>query len=157
MKVVLAIERRSFLLWGQIMTRDEGAKRYHLKMREPLKEQPKRKRVKSRSKSSSDRSTDEERSPSSKRWPKKSKKQHWCQEKEARKRKSIGDIHLCHHHQAHLMMMLMMLMIEAMRARKAQIPNLGWFLRRISINTAYLQIPTNTQTLILILSSKWQT
>ena len=56
------------------------------------------------------------------------------------KRKSIGDIHLRHHHQAHLMTILMRVNIETMRAKKAQIPDLGWFLRRISTNTAYLQI-----------------
>ena len=78
---------------------------------------------------------------------------------EARKteRKSIGDIHLRHHHQAHLMMILMRVNIEIMRARKAQILDLGWFLRRINTNIAYLQIWPNTPTLILILTSKRQT
>ena len=44
-----------------------------------------------------------------------------------------------------------------MRARKVQIPDLGWFLRRIGTNTAYLQIWPNTPTLILIPTSKRQT
>ena len=35
-----------------------------------------------------------------------------------------------------------------MRARKAQIPDLGWLLRMISTNTATLQIWRNTPTLI---------
>ena len=48
------------------------------------------------------------------------------------KRKSIGDIHLRHHHQAQLMTTLMIVNIEIMKARKAQISDLGWFLRRIS-------------------------
>ena len=70
------------------------------------------------------------------------------------KRKNIGDIHLHHHHQVHLMTILMRINIETMRAWKARIPDLGWFLRRISTNTAYLQIWPNTPTLILILTSK---
>ena len=53
------------------------------------------------------------------------------------KRKSIADVHLRHLHQAHLMRILMKVKIEIMKARKAQIPDLGWFLRRISTNTAY--------------------
>ena len=61
-------------------------------------------------------------------------------EAKKRKRKSIGDVHLHHLHQAHLMKILMRVNIEIMKARKAQIPDLGWFLRRISTNTAYLQI-----------------
>ena len=73
------------------------------------------------------------------------------------KRKSIGDTHLRHHHQAHLMTILMGVIIETMRARKAQILNLKWFLRRISTNTAYCQIWHNTPTLILILISRRQT
>ena len=42
------------------------------------------------------------------------------------KRKSIGDIHLRHHHQAHLMTILMRVNIETIRARKAQMPDLGF-------------------------------
>ena len=38
------------------------------------------------------------------------------------------------------MTILMRVKIETMRARKVQIPDLGWFLRRISTNTACLQI-----------------
>ena len=53
------------------------------------------------------------------------------------KRKSVGDIHLRHHHQAHLMTILMRVNIEIMRARKAQTLDLGWFLRSISTTTAY--------------------
>ena len=41
------------------------------------------------------------------------------------KRKSVGDIHLRHHHQAHLMTILMRVNIEIMRARKAQTLDLG--------------------------------
>ena len=67
------------------------------------------------------------------------------------KRKNIGDIHPRHHHQAHLIAILMRVNIEITRARKVQIPDLGWFLKRISTNTAYLQIWRNTPTLILIL------
>ena len=42
-------------------------------------------------------------------------------------RKSMGDIHLRHHHQVHLMRILMRVNIETVRARKAQIPDLGGF------------------------------
>ena len=70
------------------------------------------------------------------------------------KRKNTGDIHLRHHHQAHLMTILVRVDIETMRARKAQIPDLVWFLRRISTYTAYLQISPHTPTLILTLTSK---
>ena len=63
------------------------------------------------------------------------------------KRKSIGDTHLRHLHQAHLMAILMRVNIQKMSARKAQIADLGWFLRRISTNTAYLQTWPNTLTL----------
>ena len=73
------------------------------------------------------------------------------------KRKSIGDIHLRHHHEAHLMTILMRLNIEILGARKVKIIDLGWFLMRISTNTSYLQIWLNTPTLILILLSKRQT
>ena len=73
------------------------------------------------------------------------------------KRKSIGDIHFHHHHQAHLMTILMIVNIEIMRARKTLIPDLKWFLRKISTKTAFLQIWPNTLTLILIHISKRQT
>ena len=73
------------------------------------------------------------------------------------KSKSIGDIHFRHHHQTHLISILTRVNIETMRARKAQIPDLGWFLRRISTNTAYLQIWPNTPTLVLKLTSERQT
>ena len=69
------------------------------------------------------------------------------------KRKRIRDI-LLH---ADLMTILMRVKTEAVRARKVQIPGLGWFLRRISTNTAYLQIWYNTPMLMLILTSKRQT
>ena len=105
----------------------------------PLKEHPKRKRPKGRSKSSSDISTDEERSPSPKRRSKRSKKRRHLEARKT-KRKSIGNIHLRHHHQVHLMTILMRVNIETMKARKAHTPDLGWFLRRINTNTAYLQI-----------------
>ena len=50
---------------------------------------------------------------------------------EARKTKryKIGDIHLRHHHQAHIIAILMRVNIEIMRARKGQISDLRWFLR----------------------------
>ena len=105
------------------------------KVEEPLKEHPKRKRPKSRSKSSSNKNTDEERSPSPKRRSKNSTKQH-----RSRKRKTIGDIYLGHQHQTLLMRVLMRVYIETMRARKAQIADLEWFLRKINTNTFYLQI-----------------
>ena len=41
------------------------------------------------------------------------------------KRKPIRDHHLHHHHHANLMTILMRVKIEAMRGRKAQIPELG--------------------------------
>ena len=46
---------------------------------------------------------------------------------EARKtrRKSIGDIYLHHHHQAHLMTILMRVNIETIRAQIKHIPDLG--------------------------------
>ena len=118
-----------------------------------MKEHPKRKRPKSRSKSSNDRSTDKERSPSPK-GDQKSRRNVIDLEARKTKRKSIGDIHLRHHHQAHLVTILTRVNIETMRARKAQIPDLRWFLRRISTNTAYLQIWPNMSPLILILTSK---
>ena len=101
---------------------DQGrrSKEVSLKVGEPLKEHPIRKRPKSRSKSSNDRSTDEERSPSPKRRSKKSKKRHQSRSKK-NKRKSFGNIHLRHHHQAHLMTILIRVNIEIMRAKKAQI------------------------------------
>ena len=45
---------------------------------------------------------------------------------EARKTKrcKIGDIHLLHHHQAHIIAILMKVNIEIMRARKGQISDL---------------------------------
>ena len=95
----------------------------------PLKEHPKRKRPESRSKSSNNRSTDEN---------KKSRRNDIDLEARKTKRKCIEDIHLRHHHQAHLMTIRMRVNIKTMRARKAQIPDLGWFLRRISTNTANL-------------------
>lgn len=52
------------------------------------------------------------------------------------KRISIGDINLHHHHQPHLMMVLIRVKIEPMKAKKAQIPDLRWFLRKISTSKA---------------------
>ena len=59
---------------------------------------------------------------------------------EGKTKRKNRDIRLRHHHQAHLMAILMRVNVEIMRARKVQIPDFEWFLRRISINTAYLQI-----------------
>ena len=73
------------------------------------------------------------------------------------KRKSIGDIRFRHHHQAHLISILMRVNIEAMMVRKAQIPDLVWFLSRIGTNTAFLQIWPNTPTVVLKLTSERQT
>ena len=74
-------------------------------------------------------------------------------EAKKQKRKGIRDI-LLH---ADLMTILMRVKTEAVRAKKVQIPGLGRFLRRISTNTAYLQIWYNAPTLMLILTSKRQT
>ena len=41
------------------------------------------------------------------------------------KRKSIGDIHLHHHYQSYQMTILLRVNLETMRARKAQISDLG--------------------------------
>ena len=137
---------------------DQGrsSKEVSPKVGEPLKENPKMKRPKSNNKSSCDRSTDYERSPSPKRHSK-SRRNDVDLETREPNRKSIRNIHPYHHHQAHLMTILIREKIKAMRARKAQIPDLGWFLRRISTNTAYLQIWQSTPMLILILTSKRQT
>ena len=106
-----------------ISSNDQGRriKEVSLKMGEPLKKHLKRKRPESRSKSSSDRSTDEERGSSPKRRSKKSKKGNQSQSKKKTKRKIIGDIHLHHHHQAHLMTILMRVKIEAMIVKKVKI------------------------------------
>ena len=45
--------------------------------------------------------------------------------KDNQKRKSIGDIHLHHQHQAHLMTILMRVKIEKLKATKTQILDLG--------------------------------
>ena len=120
------------------------------KVGEPLKKYPKRKRPKSCSKSSNDRRTDKQRSPSPKRRSKKSKKRHRSRSKKCKKKKHRR-YSSSHHHQAHLITILMEVIIEIMRARKAQILDSKWFLRRISTNTAYSQIWHNTLTLILYL------
>ena len=156
MKVVLVIERGALLLWGHIMARDEGAKRSQPKWenhwKNTLKEKDKRAAIILRTiealmkKEVSHRKGDQ-----------RSRRNNIDLEARKTKRKSIRDIHLCHHHQTHLMTVLMRVNIEIMRARKKQILDLGWFLRRISTNTAYLQIWHNTPTLILILISKGQT
>ena len=73
------------------------------------------------------------------------------------KRKPIRHIHLHHHHHAHLLAILMRVKIEGMLARKALIPELGWFLRSISTYAAYIQIECNALTLTLILTRKRHT
>ena len=156
MKVALVIGRSAFLLWGQKMTRDEGAKSSHPEWenlwRNILKEKDLRVAVDLWAiKALMKKEVPHRKGDQKSRWS--------DIDLEARKtkRKSIGDIHLRHHNQAHLMTILMRVNVETMRARKAQIPDLGWFLRRISTNTAYFQLWPNTPTLILILKLKRQT
>ena len=86
MKVVLVIERGALFLWGQIMTSDEEAKRSLLKL-ENLWKNILKEKDQSRSKSLDHRSTDEERSPSRKRWSKKSNKRHQSRSKKNKKKK----------------------------------------------------------------------
>ena len=164
MNVVLVIERErererergALLLWDQIITRDEGAKRSHPKWewlwKNTLKEKYLRVAVNLRT---TEALMKKEIQP--RKGDQKSRTNDIDLEARKTKRKSIGDIHLRHHHQAYLMTILMRVNIEIMRARKAQIPDLGSFLRRISRNTEYLQIWPNTPTLILIPISKRQT
>ena len=149
MKVVLVIARGALLLLGQIMTRDKGAKRSH-----PIWENLWKNNLKEKDLSVAV-NLPIIRNPSPKKRSKKSKKRHRSKSKK-NKGKGIGDIHVCHHHQARLMTILMRVNIEIMNARKTQIPDLE-FLRWISANTAYLQIWSNTATLILMLKSKRQT
>ena len=128
MKVVLVIERSSLVLWGAVI-RDEGAKRSHTKWeniwKNTLKGKDLRVAVNLRTiealmkKEVTHRKGDQ-----------KSRRNNIELEARKRKRKSIGDIHLRHHHQAHLMTILMRVNKEIMRARKAHIPNLGLFPRR---------------------------
>ena len=156
MKVVLVIERRAFLLWGQIMTRNEGAKRSHPKWENHWKNTLKEKGLRVAVNLQTIEALMKKEVPHRKR-DQKSWRKDIDLEARKTKRKSIGDIHLRHHHQAHLMTILMRVNIETMRARKAQVLDLGWFLRRISTNTAYLRVWHNTPTLILILISRRQT
>ena len=107
------------------MTRDDEAQRGRTSKRTPYK-----KRRKCCSKFLSDR-----RKSLVEKAIKKSQRSNVNLEERKRKRKSISNIHLHHHHRAHLITILMRLNIEAMRARKAQIPDFGWFLRRISTNS----------------------
>ena len=140
---------------------DQGrrSKEVSPKVREPLKEHSKRKKPKSRNKSSNNRNTDEGRSPSPKRWSKKSKKRHRSRSKKNKKKKhrrylsspspsssSNDDSNESKYRNN-----------ENKESTDSQILDLGWFLRRISTNTACLQIWHNTPTLILILISKRQT
>ena len=157
MKVVLCSDREKSPSFMRL-SNDQGwsSKEVPSKVEEPLKEHPKRKRPKSRSKSSNDRRTDEERSPPEKAIKIVEKMTLIEERRSWRKKikiKSIRDIHLDYHLQAHLLMILMGVNIEAMRERKAQIPDLGWFLR-ISTNTTYLLMSHNTLRLILIIPSK---
>ena len=55
----------------------------------------------------------------------KSRRNDACLEATKPKRKSIGDIHLHHQHQAHLMTILMRVKIEELKATKTQILDLG--------------------------------
>ena len=158
MKVVLLIERGALLLWGQIMTRDEGTKRFHPKWENPWKNNLKEKDLRVAVNLRTIEALMKKEVPHRK-GDQKSRRNDIDLEARKTKRKSIGDINLRHHHQAHLMTSLMRVNIELgmIRARKTQILDLGWFVRRISTNTAYFQIWHNTPTLILILISKRQT
>ena len=147
MKVVLVMEERALLLWGQVMNRDEGAKRSHPKWEKDLRVVINLRAIEALMKKEFLHQKGDQ----------KSLRNNIDLEARKTKIKSVGDIHLHHHHEAHLMTILMRVNIETLRARKAQIPDLGWFLSRISTNTAYLQIWPNTSTLILILTSKRQT
>ena len=155
MKVVLVIERRALLLSGQIMSRGEGPKRSRPKWENLWKNTLKEKYLRVTVNLRAIEALMKKEVP----YRKGDQKNRREIDLEARKtkRKSTGDIHLRHHPQAHLMTILKRVNIETMRARKAEISDLGWFLRRISINTAYLQIWPNTPTLVLILTSKRQT
>ena len=147
---------KSLVLWGQIITRCELAKRSHPKWenlwKNTLKEKDLRVIVNLRTIKALMKKEAPNRKGNQKSW-----RNDINLEARKRKRKSTGNIHFRHHHQAHLMTVLMRLNMKTMRARKAKIPDLGWFLRRISTNTAYIQIWPNTPTLILILTSKRQT
>ena len=156
MKVVLVIERGVLLLWGQIITKDEGAKRSHPKWENHWKNTLKEKDLRVAVNLRMIEALMKKEVP---HWKgdQKSRRNDTDLEVRKTKRKSIGDIHLRHGHQAHLVTILMRVNIAIMRARKAQILDLGWFLRRISTDTAYLQIWHNTPTIILILISKRQT
>ena len=141
---------------ASLMIRDEGAKRSHPKWENLWKSTLKEKDLRVAANLWTIEALMEKEIPHRK-GDKKSQRSDINLETKKTKGKSIGDIHLHHHHQAHLMKILMRVNIETMRARKAQIPDLGWFLRRINTNTAYLQKWPNTPTLILILTSKRQT
>ena len=138
------------------MTRDEGAKRSQAKWKSLSKNTLKEKDLKV---VVNLRMTEGlmKKEVRLRRQSKSSKKWRWLKnvDLEGRKikRKSIRDIHLDYHLQAHLLMILMGVNIEAMRERKAQIQDLGWFLR-ISTNTTYLLMSQNRLRLILIISSK---
>ena len=137
---------------------DQGrwSKEVSPKVGEPLKEHPKRKRPKFAVNLWTIEALMKKDVPH-RRSNQKSRRNDIDLEARKTKRKSIGDIYLRHHHEAHQMTILMRVNIEILGARKAQIIDLGWFLMRISTNTSYLQIWPNTPTLILILLSKRQT
>ena len=156
MKVVLAIERGALLSWGQIMTRDEEAKRSHPKWENHWKNTLKEKDLRVAVNLHTIEALMKKEVPHQK-GHQKSQRNNIDLEARKKKRKSIRDIHLRHHHLAHLITILMRVNIEIMRERKAQILDLGWFLRKISTNTVHLQIWHNMPTLSLILISERQT
>ena len=123
-----------------------------LKVGEPLKEHLKRKRPNSRSKSSNDRSNDEERSLSPKRGSKKSKKQLRSRSKKKHGRYSSSSSPSSSSNEDSDESKY-----RNSEGKESTDSRLRWFLRRISTNTAYLKIWSNTPTLILILTSKRQT
>ena len=137
MKVVLVIERGALLLWGQIMNRDEGAKRSHPKWKNHWKNILKEKDLRVVTVTLRMIEALINKEVSHRKGDQKSRGNDIDLKVRKTKRKSIRDTHPRHHHKTHLMMILMGVIIERIAARKVQIPNLKWFLRRISTNTAY--------------------
>ena len=124
---------KSPFLWCQVVTWDERANSSP-KVGESLTERPKKKKPTRFSKSSSMRSTDDEKSPSprKRRWL---KKRRWSWSKKQKKKKrqrylsSPSPSSVSNNNSGKSKM-------ETMRAMKAQVPDLEWFLIRIR----YLQI-----------------
>ena len=150
MNIVLVIQRSSLVLWGAVI-RDEGAKRSHTKWeniwKNTLKGKDLRVAVNLRTiealmkKEVTHRKGDQ-----------KSRRNDIELEARKTKRKSIGDIHLRHHHQADLMTILMRVnkALLKIQSQKISIPwkpyMISWNIffkikrsRRISISTMFLK------------------